>query len=378
MIWKRIPVAHLFWFGPLSLSSISACKKGTTGKLYALKVMNKKRIKIKKSETLILNEKKALARVNSPFVVNLIYSFHSKTDVFLILDLLTGGDLSFHLMQRRRFPKEEAQYYAARVMLGLQALHDRNYVYRDLKPENCLMAEDGRVKLTDLGLATKVHPKLHGAAGTRGYWAPEMLKRDENGKRMIYGKSVDWFSFGCLLAEMLCGFNPYRSEAALKFGQGKGKEKKEEAIDLATLEMDPELDLQYFDDNSADLVRKLLDKDPTTRLGCGENGCKDIMDHSWFDGCDWEAIITDKMVPPFVPRRDVNASSQSDIGTFTEDKKFHQTVLEEKDEKIYGDWAWTNKAAFQAEVIEFLIYERETGEPLVPMDNGSECCCAVS
>lgn len=191
-----------------------------------MKVMNKKRIKIKKSEQLTLNERQALASVDSPFVVNLKYAFQSKEDIFLILDLMTGGDLSFHLQQKGRFPKKECLYYAARIMLGLQALHDQQYVYRDLKPENCLLADDGRVKLTDLGLATKVTPTLHGAAGTRGYWAPEMLRRDKKGKRMPYGHSVDWFSFGCVLAEFISGTNPFRSEMALNFGLERGKKTK--------------------------------------------------------------------------------------------------------------------------------------------------------
>mmetsp|Transcript_7372 Transcript_7372/g.20457 ORF Transcript_7372/g.20457 Transcript_7372/m.20457 type:complete len:731 (-) Transcript_7372:1517-3709(-) len=354
---------------------VNACKKGTSGKLYAMKVMNKKRIKIKKSEQLILNERRALSKVDSPFIVNLKYCFHSKDDVFLVLDLMTGGDLSFHLQQRGRFPKKEALYYAARIMLGLQALHDHNYVYRDLKPENCLLAEDGRVKLTDLGLATEVYPKLHGAAGTRGYWAPEMLRRDKRGKRMPYGTSVDWFSFGCCVAEFISGTNPFRSEMALNFGLERGKKKKEEAIDCATLEMDPVFDPKKFDEDAADLCRKLLDKDEKKRLGV--KGCKDIMDHPWFKDLNWESIITDRKKPPYVPPKDVNAASQSEIGTFAEDKTFQETVLEDKDEDHYKDWDWTNPRAFAAEVIEFLIYERETGQPLLPMTGGGSCCCAI-
>jgi beta-adrenergic-receptor kinase len=213
-------VLTLFSYLPL------ACKKGTSGKLYAMKVMNKKRIKLKKSEQLTLNERQCLADINSPFIVNLKYAFQSKLDVFLILDLMTGGDLSFHLSQKGRFSKAQCLYYGARIMLGLQALHEQGYVYRDLKPENCLLGEDGRVKLTDLGLATKVKPNLHGAAGTRGYWAPEMLRRDEHGSRMNYGTMVDWFSFGCCLAEFISGMNPFRSQAALTFGLEQGSQSK--------------------------------------------------------------------------------------------------------------------------------------------------------
>lgn len=198
-----------------------------------MKIMNKKRIKLKKSEQLTLNEQVCLADVRSPFVVELAYSFHSNEDVFLILDLMTGGDLSFHLCQKGMFSKKECLYYGARIMLGLQALHDKGYVYRDLKPENCLLSEDGRVKLTDLGLAVKVTPNLHGAAGTRGYWAPEMLQRDANGKRMSYNHMVDWFSFGCMLAEFISGINPFRSEKALNFGLAKAKTLHKQSSDVS-------------------------------------------------------------------------------------------------------------------------------------------------
>jgi serine/threonine protein kinase len=188
--------------------------------------MNKKRIKIKKAQQLVTNERFALAYVDSPFVIGLKYSFQSKDNIFLILDLMTGGDLSYHLTEKGCFEKNECLYYAGRIMLALQALHDKNLVYRDLKPENCLLAEDGRVKLTDLGLATEITPTLHGAAGTRGYWAPEMLRRDNKGKRIPYGHAVDWFSFGCVLAEFISGTNPFRSEAALNFGLEQGKKTK--------------------------------------------------------------------------------------------------------------------------------------------------------
>jgi beta-adrenergic-receptor kinase len=149
---------------------------------------------------------------------------------------MTGGDLSYHLSQKGCFPRTECHYYSARIMLGLQALHDRGYVYRDLKPENCLLGEDGRVKLTDLGLAVKVTPDLHGAAGTRGYWAPEMIDRDNSGKRKNYDRMVDWFSFGCCLAEFISGTSPFRSQKALDFGLEKGHSTKVGAFHLVILD----------------------------------------------------------------------------------------------------------------------------------------------
>jgi len=358
---------------------VHACRKGTSGKLYAMKIMKKRRIKQRKSYQLTLNERNALVAIGDcPFVINLKYSFQSEQEIYLVLDLMTGGDLGFHLSQKGLFPRKEVQYYAARILLGLQALHDRGYVYRDLKPENCLLASDGRVKLTDLGLCVKATSTLHGAAGTRGYWAPEMLRRDSAGKRMNYGKSVDWFSFGCCMAEFISGVNPFRCEAALNFGLESGRSTKEKAIDHAILHMDPVLDPVKYTEDEADLCKKLLDKNEKARIGCGSTGgCEDIMSHAYFNDLSWEQIVSDRKKPPFVPARDVNAASQSEIGMFNEDKEYHDIKLDETDEKIYKEWDWTNSRAYAAEIIEFLIYERELGEPLLPVEYNNGCCCVI-
>jgi beta-adrenergic-receptor kinase len=101
------------------------------------------------------------------------------------------------------------------------------------------------------------------------------------------------------------------------------------------------------------------------------------MAHPWFKSVNWESVISDRKRPPFVPLKDVNAASQSEIGTFAEDRTYQETVITEADEVTYKDWAWTNPHAFAAEVIEFLIYERETGEPLLPVSQHAACCCGI-
>jgi hypothetical protein len=109
---------------------VNACKKATTGKLYALKQMSKKRIKLKRCEELILAERDIMSRVHSPYLVNLIYAFSSSTDVYLVLDLMIGGDLSFHLKTRGRFTLRETKYFVARTVLGIAALHELHFVHR--------------------------------------------------------------------------------------------------------------------------------------------------------------------------------------------------------------------------------------------------------
>lgn len=229
---------------------VNGCIKRTSASLYAMKVMNKKMIKKKHAEKLCLAERKILAMISSPFVVCLKYAFQTPDELFLVLDLRTGGDLSFHL-NRARFTENQVRYWAAQILLGLQHLHEKNIVYRDLKPENILLDEKGNCSISDLGLAVEVTPTLAGRCGTRGYWAPEMLLRDENGQRMVYNHAVDWWSYGCLVYELLYGKCPFRTSKAKAL-----HEDKQQAYDKATLELTPSYDPKYFSPEATELIQR--------------------------------------------------------------------------------------------------------------------------
>eukprot|EP01035_Chromulina_nebulosa_P017077 gene17077-22589_t len=317
---------------------VNGCKRSQTGKLYAMKTMNKKRVKLKKAEALYL---------------------------------MTGGDLSFHLQRKGKFTVIETKYYSARILLGIASLHEQQIVYRDLKPENILMGEDGRTKLSDLGLACKVSRSgLTGTCGTRGYWAPEMLRKDSQNKRERYTLTVDWFSFGCCIYEFLFGISPFRTERARNWGDFPKNDKadKDRAIDTAIKEMEPEFD-STFDDNAKDLILKLLHKDPRLRLGA--QGAEEIKQHPWFSSIDWDNI--DYIPPPWIPAKDINMLTQSEIGTFADEKSFKKMEMTEADHKQYEKWDFTSIKAYQEELVEFFIYEDIYG-PIKPIDPGSGCC----
>ncbi|CAE7707061.1 Gprk1, partial [Symbiodinium microadriaticum] len=118
---------------------VNGCKKTESGQLYAIKQMDRKRIKKKNAANLCINERKILEKVSSPFIVCMQYAFTTPSELYIILDLMVGGDLAFHLHQKGFFTAQEVQYYTARTVLGIKALHDIGVVYRDLKPENILM-----------------------------------------------------------------------------------------------------------------------------------------------------------------------------------------------------------------------------------------------
>ena len=351
---------------------VHGCKRTTSGKLYAMKVMNKRRIKARGSEKLCMNERRVLAEVDSPFIVCLKYAFATEEDLFLILDLMTGGDLSFHLSLKRTFDRDEAMFYAVRTALGLRAMHRLNIVYRDLKPENILMDEHGLTRISDLGLACKISPRLSGVCGTRGYWAPEMIRKDASGRRGTYDHCVDWFSFGCVLYEFRAGKSPFRTSAAKQFGGGPDRDRN---IDRAILEMEPEFPEQ-LEAPFRDLCRRLLHKDPRQRLG--NNGAEEVLEHEWFRGCDWRLIEANQVAPPFHPAKDINAASQSEIGVFHDDGSGKRAELTDADHAFYRDWNWTSPRAYQLEVIEYLQYvERNGGEPLAKSIIPGDGCCAI-
>ncbi len=135
---------------------VYGCRKADTGKMYAMKCLDKKRIKMKQGETLALNERIMLSLVSendSPFIVCMTYAFQTPDKLCFILDLMNGGDLHYHLSQHGVFSEKEVQFYATEIILGLEHMHNRSVVYRDLKPANILLDENGHVRISDLGLA---------------------------------------------------------------------------------------------------------------------------------------------------------------------------------------------------------------------------------
>ena len=263
---------------------VNACKNRSTGKIFAMKRLHKRGIKMKKAEAHCIQERLILAKIHSSFVVYMRYAYSTPTDLYIILDLMTGGDLGFHLCNRGRFTVNEARYYAARTLMGLADMHENNIAHRDLKPENILMDEDGHTKISDLGLASSVGEGITGTCGTRGYWAPEMLRRNAQCKKELYTVSVDWFSFGCCLYEFIHGVCPFRTDRARDWGDFPKDKKadRDRAIDLAVQQMEPEYSDVLFEPVLKDLISKLLIKDGKKRLGA--NGYREVAAHPWFKG----------------------------------------------------------------------------------------------
>ncbi|XP_052798602.1 beta-adrenergic receptor kinase 2-like isoform X2 [Mya arenaria] len=320
---------------------VYGCRKADTGKMYAMKCLDKKRIKMKGGETLALNERIMLSLVStgegSPFIVCMTYAFQTPEKLCFILDLMNGGDLHYHLSQHGVFLEKEVRFYAAEVILGLEHMHSRFVVYRDLKPANILLDENGHVRISDLGLACDFsRKKPHASVGTHGYMAPEVLQ-----KGTAYDSSADWFSFGCMLYKLLKGHSPFR--------QHKTKDKHE--IDRMTMTMNVDLP-ESMSQEMKSLLEGLLKRDVEERLGCLGRGAQEVKEHPFFKTIDWNQVYLQKYPPPLIPPRgEVNAADAFDIGSFDEEDT-KGIKMSETDQELYKNFPMVVSERWQQEVAE--------------------------
>mgnify|MGYP003386321579 FL=1 len=315
--------------------------------------------------------------LDSPFIVGLKYSYETPTEVHLVLEIMTGGDLGYHLRRKGIFNKLETKYYICRTVLGLKVLHSYNIIFRDLKPDNILMDDRGRTSLSDLGLAVVVPRNgITGACGTRGYWAPEMLERTSEGARVRYNLSVDWFSLGCVLYQFMSGVCPFRKmgDIILRDAIAAGEDiSKDAAIDKAVKELEPPYAPELFNEEAANLIAGLLNKDGKERLGA--KGAAEVMAHPFFSDVNWEEYEDDSIKPPCLPRKDLNYATQSEIGGFAPDVHVGDE-LTATDMEIFSQWNYTRPSAFLEEVVTFMKYEEELGP--IPVQPENSACCIVS
>ena len=269
-------------FGEVLLVRLKA-----TNKVYAMKILDKKVLKMKKQQIHTKTERDLMVKINSPFIVNIKTAFQDEANLYLVSEFMQGGDMFFHMHDGQIviFNNEKTRFYIMELVLALESLHKNNMVYRDLKPENILLDSKGHVKLTDFGLSKILEDEKDKAftlCGTPQYLAPEVLLRQG------YDKAVDWWSLGCVMYEMLMGRLPF----AIKRGMKLSMKIYERKMDFS----------KRITDSAKDLVQKLLVINPKHRLGSGPNGTENIKNHPFFDGVDWDLAMKKQLKPPFIPK----------------------------------------------------------------------------
>ncbi|KAM9333469.1 rhodopsin kinase GRK1b [Pholidichthys leucotaenia] len=342
--------------GKGGFGEVYACQSRATGKMYANKKLDKKRLKTRKGYEGAMVEKRILAKVHSRFIVSLAYAFQTKTDLCLVMTIMNGGDLRFHMYnvdeKNPGFDEKRACFYTAQIICGLEHLHQHRIIYRDLKPENALLDDAGHVRLSDLGLAVELPPgqyKTTGYAGTPGFMAPELLQKKE------YDYTVDYFTLGVTLYEMIAAKGAFRM---------RGEQVENEEVTRRILN-DPVSYTPIFSKECKDICEGLMEKDPEKRLGFKNNNCTELKHQPFFREINWGRLEAGLQPPPFVPNpKTVYAKDIEDVGAFSTIKG---VVLDNSDAEFYGDFASGNiPIPWQEEMIETGVF----GEMNIWGENG--------
>ncbi|XP_053328904.1 serine/threonine-protein kinase N3 isoform X2 [Spea bombifrons] len=295
-------------FGKVLLAEYKA-----TGKLYAIKALKKRDIVSRDEFESLQCEKRIFEVVNSsghPFLVNMFACFQTPEHACFVMEYMPGGDLMMHI-HSNVFSQPAASFYSACVVLGLQFLHEKKIIYRDLKLDNLLMDARGFVKIADFGLCKEgmgYGDRTNTFCGTPEFLAPEVLTETS------YTYAVDWWGLGVLIYEMLVGECPFPGD------------NEEEVFDSIVNE-----EVRYprfLSSEAISIVRKLLRKSPERRLGAGVGDAEEIKPQPFYQGIDWDALYTRKVKPPFVP----SLKDPLDIRNFDEEFTGQKPVLSPSDD----------------------------------------------
>lgn len=234
-------------------------------KLVAIKCINRRGL-LGKEESLE-NEIDVLRRLRHPNIVQLLDVFEEKNNVYLVMELVTGGELFDRIVEKGSYTERDASSLIKQVLQAVDFMHELGVVHRDLKPENLLYysaKEESKIMISDFGLSkTEDSGIMATACGTPGYVAPEVLAQKP------YGKEVDCWSIGVIAYILLCGYPPFYDE-------------NDTALFQQILKAEYEFDSPYWDDishSAKEFISRLMCKDREKRFSC-----KQALKHPWISG----------------------------------------------------------------------------------------------
>ena len=276
-----------------SFGRVSLVKDPKTAITYSLKKVRKNKVVETGQQEHVRNERAVLASLDSNFCCRLFGTYQDKLNIYFLMEPVLGGELFTVLRWNKRFSEKTARFYAACVVLAFEHLHEKNIIYRDLKPENLLISKNGYCKLVDFGFAKKRNNSCT-LCGTPEYLCPEVIQNYPQ------GFAVDWWALGIFVFEMVVGHAPFQDDPNMKMYE-KILTKDVEFPEDPTLT--PRVE---------HLICGLLEKNAYQRLGAGTNGTQQIIDHPWFQGLNWNEMRNQKEAPPYVP----DISDQEDLSHY--------------------------------------------------------------
>ena len=278
--------------GPSDFKGIALLGKGSFGEVYlvekidtnekfALKVLKKEKIFSNHILKYAFTERNILLHISHPFIVKLHFSFQTPENLIMVMDFCPCGDLSLYLSREKTFSESKAKFYICEIVLALGELHKHGIIFRDLKPENVVVDQEGHIKLTDFGLSKENasdEQLSKSFCGSLAYLAPEMLRRAG------HTRSVDWYLLGVILFEMVCGSPPFYSP---------NREEMFKNIQRTELVLPQGLSIAC-----KSIIRDLMNKDVNRRLGAGKRDFEEVKEHFFFDGVNWDAVMGKKVEAP--------------------------------------------------------------------------------
>ena len=288
-ILNRNNFKFLYVIGKGGFGKVWKIQSKKTKTIYALKEMSKLKIIDKKSEKSINSEREFLSKLYHPFIVNMHYAFQDKQNLYLVMDILNGGDLRFHISRYHKFSEEQTRFFIANIIYSLQYIHSNNVIHRDIKPENLVLDEKGYVRITDFGIAKENMPDNSSeTSGTPGYMAPEVMKAKN------HSFAVDFFAVGVIGYEFMQGKRPY-------YGKNR-KEIKEQMLSKQAL-ITEETIAHGWSSESMDFINLLLQRKEDKRLGShgGSKGAEELMKHLWLKYYPWNELKNKALSAPFIP-----------------------------------------------------------------------------
>mmetsp|Transcript_95714 Transcript_95714/g.247454 ORF Transcript_95714/g.247454 Transcript_95714/m.247454 type:complete len:816 (+) Transcript_95714:55-2502(+) len=287
------------------------------GETYAMKALSKGYIVKMGMQDCVMNEKQLMLMLDSDFVIKLYETYSGNQTLYFLMEAALGGEL-YATYNRKGFHGSErhALFYVAGTVLAFEHIHEKRIIYRDLKPENLLLTETGHLKVTDMGLAKFAVGRTYTTCGTPDYFAPELIATTG------HTKAVDWWGLGILIFELMAGHPPFESASSLqtytKVMRGIGK------VQFPAKCHGP----------VGELIRALLQKEPSERLAMRPGGVQNIKDHAWYKAAqfDWKAMADLTLDPPYKPM----VKSKKDIANFSARKEDMPTPLPYTD--TGSDW----------------------------------------
>ncbi|XP_054737930.1 protein kinase C, eye isozyme-like [Anastrepha obliqua] len=291
--------------GKGSFGKVLLAERRGTDELYAVKALRKDVIIQTDDMELPMTEKQMLALSGKPpFLVSLHSCFQTMDRLFFVMEYCKGGDLMYHMQVYGRFKESVAVFYAAEIAIALFFLHEHHIIYRDLKLENVLLDGEGHVKLADFGLSKDGiadRDTTRTFCGTNVYMAPEILAYE------TYSHTIDWWSYGVLLFEMLAGQNPFEAD--------------DEETTFKNIKEKKSVFPKHFSQQAMDVLTSFFAKKPNNRLGAGRYARSEITTHPFFRNIDWDKVEAKEMEPPIVPkikhRKDISNFDKAFVGEKT-------------------------------------------------------------